>query len=281
MMFKQSVSQEQLASRFPAIFAQSEKETLSDKYLYIPTFKLLEGLERTGFQIVGAKQARTRTNSAEHGKHVVYLTHGDVKSLTNVGDEVPMLALTNSHNGLSAFAIDTAFFRLVCSNGLVLPSSSVSSARITHKKGMEQDVIEAAYKVITGFPEQVKMIESMKKMILTPQERRLLAEGAAALAYEEKVIADQAALASRGVSDLPNKLLTVRRTADRGSDLWSTFNVVQENIVKGGLLTYTLNDEGQVTRKSRTRAVNSIDRDSKLNKELMTLALKMAELKGA
>lgn len=286
MMFKQAVSKEQLAVRFPAIFAQSEKETLSDKYLYIPTFKLLEGLERTGFQIIGAKQARSRTNTAEHGKHVVYLAHGDVKALTSVGDELPMLALTNSHNGLSAFAIDTAFFRLVCSNGLMMPTNSVSSARITHKKGMEQDVIEAAYKVIKSFPEQVKQIETMKKLILNKDEQRFLAESAAALAYDEKVIADQAALASRdeylgSVKDLPAKLLMVRRHADRASDLWTTFNVIQENVIKGGLKVWTLNEEGKATRGTRTRAVNSIDRDSKLNKELMALAQKMAELKGA
>lgn len=145
MLFKQTVTKEALRQHYPAIFAESEKDTLSDKYLYIPTYKLLEGLESQGFQIVGAKRSGTRGNSAEHAKHVVYLSHRSLDEQRALlingthnridGGEIPLLALTNSHDGRSSFAIDTAFFRLVCSNGLLMPTTSLNSSRIVHKHG--------------------------------------------------------------------------------------------------------------------------------------------------
>jgi hypothetical protein len=80
--------------------------------------------------------------------------------------------------------------------------------------------------------------------------------------------------------DVATKMLTIRRNADKEQNLWSTFNFIQENVIKGGLRLATENDKGQ-RKLVRTRAVNSIDRDAKLNKELMSLAQKFAALKGA
>jgi stress-induced morphogen len=51
-------------------------------------------------------------------------------------------------------------------------------------------------------------------------------------------------------------------------------------VIKGGIRVLSQNEQGDV-RLARTRAVNAIDRDAKLNKELMSLALKFKELKGA
>jgi hypothetical protein len=187
-----------------------------------------------------------------------------------------MLALTNSHNGLSSFAIDTAFFSLACSNGLLMPTTQLNSARIVHKVGMERDVIEASVNVIQAFPEQIKLISAMKNIKMTREEQVLLAESIVNVSFEEEQIELNKSLGL----DVPTKMLTIRRSADRRDDLWTTFNVIQENVIKGGLKLATENDKGQ-RKLVRTRAVNSIDRDAKLNKEMMSLAQKFAALKGA
>lgn len=273
-MFRREVTKDEMRKIYPAIFAESEKETLSDKYLYIPTYKLIEGLERNGFKTVGAKQVRSKSAGREHGKHVVYMAHDSLNSVMKVGDSKPMIALTNSHNGSSAFAIDTAFFRLVCSNGLMTPSSELNSARIVHKVGMQDDVIEACFKVVENFPKQAQLVEMMTQVKLNIDEKMLLAESAQNLAFEPETIELNKELGR----EIAPKLLTARRYDDRGDDLWRTFNVIQENIIKGGVRIVRENDQGRRSL-ARTRAVNSIDRDSKLNKELMTLAQKMLELK--
>lgn len=234
----------------------------------------MEGLEKQGFQVIGAKQAGSRTNSREHSKHVVYMTHESMKRELEVGEELPMLALTNSHNGLSSFGIDTAFFRLACSNGLLMPTNTLNSARITHKKGMENDVIEASFRVISSFPEQVKLIQSMKSIELNQDERNILAISAQNMVFDESEIE----LNHKIGRPIAPRLLTVRRNADYRQDLWTTFNVIQENIIKGGIRIFRENEHGGRTL-ARTRAVNSIDRDAKLNRELMSLAQKMHQLK--
>ena len=275
MMFRNQVTSDQLRRNFPAIFAESEKNTLSDKYLYIPTYKLVENLERQGFSIVGAKQQGSRSLSREHAKHVVYMTHADQKNKTldKVGDELPMLALTNSHNGLSSFALDTAFFRLVCSNGLMMPTNSFSSARIVHKVGMETDVINAAYRVVSNFAKQIETINAMKSVELNSSEQKLLASSASRMAFDEKIIELNAER-----NPIEQRLLQARRYDDKKNDLWTTFNVIQENVIKGGFRVIRENENGQRSI-ARTRAVNSLDRDAKLNKELMALAQEMLKLK--
>lgn len=277
MLFKgHAPTIEQLEQRYPSIFAEHASEKTSDKYLYIPTFKLIEGLQKNGFQIAGAKQQRSNLDeNKEFGKHVVYMTKQDSSAL-KVGEEFPMLALTNSHNAKSSFKIDTAFFRLACSNGLLMPSQSLNSARIGHKKGMENEVIDAAYRVVSNFDAQIETVTTMKQITLNADEQILLADAATRLVFDD----EQIELNKERRNDIAPKLLKARRSADTKNDLWTTFNRVQENIIRGGVNVVTKNDKGELSLR-RTRAVNAIDRDARLNKELMTLALKFAELKGA
>jgi hypothetical protein len=58
--------------------------------------------------------------------------------------------------------------------------------------------------------------------------------------------------------------------------LWSTFNVVQENVIRGGLSAMGANH-----RRATTREVRGIDGDIKYNKGLWTLAEELAAYKQA
>ncbi len=66
------------------------------------------------------------------------------------------------------------------------------------------------------------------------------------------------------------ELLTIRRSADKGSDLWTVFNRVQEGMIRGGLNTYTKDERGRI-KYNKTRAVKSIDENLKVNKMLWSL----------
>jgi hypothetical protein len=76
----------------------------------------------------------------------------------------------------------------------------------------------------------------------------------------------------------PEQLLLEHRYDDKGKDLWTTFNVVQENIMKGGLRGRKRDANGRM-RNTTTRPVKSIDRDVKLNKALWVLTEEMSRLK--
>jgi len=73
-------------------------------------------------------------------------------------------------------------------------------------------------------------------------------------------------------------MLRPKRLADTGTDLWSTFNVVQENIIKGGIRTAKIGGNGRM-RRSTKRAVGNIEKNIKLNKAIFEMATQMQALK--
>lgn len=74
---------------------------------------------------------------------------------------------------------------------------------------------------------------------------------------------------------MPDDILQVRRNEDKSDDLWTTYQRVQENMTKGGVWGKTAKGKFQ-----RTRPVNGIDGDVKLNRALWEMAEKMKELKA-
>ena len=64
-------------------------------------------------------------------------------------------------------------------------------------------------------------------------------------------------------------------SSTRDRILWTTFNVVQENVIRGGIRGRT--EKGSLTR---TREVTGIDGDIKLNQALWKLAEEFAKLKA-
>ena len=72
-----------------------------------------------------------------------------------------------------------------------------------------------------------------------------------------------------------SQLLAPRRCDDNRPDLWSVFNRTQENLVQGGLLGRAANG-----RRQRTRPVQGIDQNVRLNRALWLLADGIQRLKA-
>ena len=112
-----------------------------------------------------------------------------------------------------------------------------------------------------------------RRLTCSPAEARILAEEAHSLRFEDGQVAPAA-----------EKLLQPRRSSDTATDLWTTFNRIQENVIEGGLRTYTPsttdeNGRDVAPRRNRTRAVTGIAQNTELNRALWSLAAKMAEIK--
>ena len=73
------------------------------------------------------------------------------------------------------------------------------------------------------------------------------------------------------------QLLEPRRYADTATDLWTSFNTVQEHLLRGGDRTITTGSR----RRGKTRQISSVGEDVRLNRALWTLAEEMARLKTA
>ncbi|ECG1721599.1 DUF932 domain-containing protein, partial [Salmonella enterica] len=68
------------------------------------------------------------------------------------------------------------------------------------------------------------------------------------------------------------QILTPRRYEDRQNDLWTTYQRLQENLLKGALSGRTAKG-----KRTHTRAVNGIDGDIRLNRALWVMAEQMQQ----
>jgi hypothetical protein len=74
------------------------------------------------------------------------------------------------------------------------------------------------------------------------------------------------------------QLLTRKRSEDHGHDLWSTFNVIQEHALKGGIETETVVQDANGTPmllRRKTQAITAIDRSMMVNKNLFSIGYEM------
>lgn len=261
------LTEDALRRHVPALFADRPHDSRSDRYAYIPSIAVMRGLASEGFHPVAVRQSRTRDDTRRgFTKHMVRFRRDDA-FLRRVGDTVPEIVLVNSHDGTSSYNLMAGLFRLICLNGMVIPAGSIAATRVSHHGDSQRvigKVIEGAHTVLA---ESVKALEAPRnwsRITMHPRERAAFAEAAHTLRFAD----------AEGVVDTPiqpAQLLVPRRHDDTGQDLWRTFNVVQENVMRGGLSAMR-REPGSRPRRVTTRAVNGIDQDVKLNKALWTLS---------
>jgi len=127
-------------------------------------------------------------------------------------------------------------------------------------------VVESAFDVLDGFTRVVEERDEMKALTLSREEQGAFARAALELKYETD---------AAPVPVTEDQLLQSRRFEDRAGDLWTTFNKVQENLVRGGL-----QGRSKTGRAMRTRGVSGIDQSVKLNRALWVLAEEMRKIRG-
>ncbi len=241
----------------------------SNKYSFIPTTTCLDVLKSEGWNPREIKEAGTRKEELKgFQRHIVRLQHIDtIDSFRTVGDEVPEIVLINSHCGASSFQLMAGIFRLVCTNGLVSGDIALQH-RITHKGYTNQAVFDALENITKSIPETMDNIKKFKSIQLSEGEQEIFADAAIPLRFDgEKYTVE------------PSSLLRRRRYHDDSNDLWSTFNRVQENIIKGGVRQRKVNPKPYTNPYIRSRKVKDIKEDIRLNKSLWTLTEKMADIK--
>jgi hypothetical protein len=153
-------------------------------------------------------------------------------------------------------------FRGVCTNGLVC-GQSFGEVRVPHKGNVVEKVIEGAYEVLGVLTGWMRNAMQCSRWRCQPRPVTL---ANAALKYRF------------GEDHQPvtvSQLLTPRRREDYSDDLWTVYQRVQENLMKGGLSGRTAQG-----KSSRTRAVTGIDGDVKLNRALWVMAENMLEFFG-
>lgn len=252
-----TVTLEQAKAHAPAVFATEPAPVIkSPKYEFTPTFEVIEHMSDLGFKLTGVKQSRSGVELRRRwGTHLVRFQHPDlyIKGPDGGIEARPEVVLINSHDGTKPIQFEMGLFRLVCSNGLVIKSQDFGGFRERHTKFTFPEVKALMDRKVEELKPTVGKISQWAGRLMTDQERHAFATEALALRLGEERKAEQYEV---------YEVLSPRRSADQSKSLWHTFNVVQENVIKGG---FQLNDRV-------ARAITNPLTDFTINQKLWELA---------
>jgi hypothetical protein len=271
------LNNEQLRAIAPSIFATEPWHQMSDKYRFIPTIEVVENMRREGFLPVSAVQSRTRVaGKRDFTRHQIRFQdfrHGNLPAVKTLGALYPQVVITNAHDGASAYALDGGLFRLACLNGMMVSDAVLASMRVKHQ-GNIGDVISISHEIVEQFPRVLDSVERFQALRLEAPEQKAFATAALALRYDD------------AAPVTPEVVLQPRRRDDMDPTLWNTFNRVQEALVGGGdryrtpAQPRTPETAYRPARRMRTRPVEGISENTRLNKALWTLAEEMRKLRS-
>lgn len=257
--FAQPIGIAQLVSRVPAAFSDGPAGHTSSNYVFISTKQLVSSLLDAGFIATQARQAGVRGPiGAAYARHMLHF-QPQRQSVTLL-DAIPQIVLINSHDGRSAYQLRAGLYRPICTNGLLTRLGDFGLIHVPHRGNVVQNVIDAALTITRDFSRVGEVIERMHHTELSFDERMDFAQRALAVRYPGEQHRPFEAAA----------LLDVRRPIDEGNDLWRIFNVVQENVMRGGIA-----GRSATGRASRSRAIRAIREDVRINNDLWQLAVAM------
>ena len=248
-----SLTDKELMEIAPSVFTKEKSKKVSKKYSFIPTINIIKDMRKLGWDVFNATQQKSRNaNDLAHTKHMVRLRNSNIGL---INDSVPEIVLTNSHDGRNAFKLHAGIFRMVCSNGMVIADTTIDNIRIKHQWYDFNDIKVITDAMVNKVPEMIKKMNSLNNVILSDDEQ---------LEFAEKAILTRWPKGNESVNI--EDLLSPIRKADRGDDLWRIFNVIQEKLVKGGLVFNNKKEKMQ-----KIRPVTNIDRQVTMNKDLWEL----------
>jgi len=254
------LSNDEIRKVAPTVFTETPAENVSKHYTHIPTSQVLEDMKKLGWGVVNAQQVKARKNTTQgFQKHLLTFRNPDVVINGADGDTVfPQILLTNSHDGKNAFTFTAGLFRLVCSNGLVIADAKFEDVKMRHMGYTFEDLQVQIKEMVERLPLTVESMNKMKNIELTTKQMKDLAKKSLTTRFTE----EQLKVVNINLDELINPV----RDEDKGNDLWSVFNVIQEKIISGDF-TYISGD-----RLRKAREVKNFKQDMDINKKLFAIA---------
>jgi len=229
--------------------------TLSDKYKLAKTSDIIKNIEGLGFTMERFVALKVRKKERQgYQKHRAIFTSPLMKATS---DGIPQLLLTNSHDGSSSVILQLGFFRMVCSNGLVVGNNIVAPVKVRHSgNDFDERLIVAINHIVAQAEKITASIERLKSKVLT---------GAEVIAFQREALQKRL-----GDVKIESFSLLVHREADKAQDLFTVMNVIQENLIRGGARV-NIEQDGK-TKIKAVRKINSLIGQTEINTMLWDLA---------
>ena len=244
------ITLQELQSVAPSVFNTEKSKKLSDRYTVVPTIDVVNQFINAGWEVSSAKQV----GSGVYGKHSVRLRNSE---LPKVGDSLLEAIITNSHDGRNKLQVGAGLYRLVCSNGLVVPMQEMVKINQRHMNIQMDEVNQITEKFIEISPMIERSVNRMMEKELSMDEKIDFTTKAVGIRWKN----------TEDISTLTlETIVNPLRVDDFENTLWNTFNVVQEKLIRGGFVK-------QQGRKERTvKPITSLAMDTMINKKLWELA---------
>jgi hypothetical protein len=254
-----------------AFMTQPTNQKVSKKYMVATTIDVVRDLERLGWKCVKATcRKRGKKSSGRFSYHALFFQNPDVvmnKTLpdgTVVVEGYPRIILTNSLDGFNSFKFGCGFYRLACSNGMILATKKLAEFSIRHINYDFKELKELVNKIVAELPNAVAKINEMEGLTLTLDQKLDLAKRAYAL--------------RRGIKDVDKlevdnetleEMIVPFRQEDKGDSLWKTLNVIQERVIKGNFMAARRDGKAR-----KVKALKSFVTDLQINRSLWEIAEK-------
>ena len=224
----------------PSAFATQPAEWVSDKYSFVPTIKVIDALRDSGWFPTQAVETKSRfEKTIGFQKHMIRFSRADFYD----SEKRIELVLTNGHNAMTSFKLQAGVYRLVCSNGLIVGQDSMKFVH-PHIGFQIEDLLTSVTSISQSANVIYEMIDVFKNTKMTTTQSLSLSSKIAEFVWPETACIS-----------LAKNLLMSRRIEDSTNNLWTTTNIIQENVMKGGIKT----------KKSKTRGISNIQKTVSVN----------------
>lgn len=230
------------------------------RYTVATTQEIITELAKHGFSYDGTQVANVKKKENEgYQKHLVTMRNDAYESK----EGVPTVLITNSYNKSTGIVIHTGYIRFACSNGLIV-GSDIEKISVRHSSNWQDKV----YDFVANYQDKVAKMDEERRLMqlrhMHPDDVRSFLERAVLTRYQPTEVMDL------------NELNLVRRTEDRGQDLWRTYNRIQESLVRGLFQrrTHRITDDGlEIEKWGEAKRLTDSKKIIDVNKRLYNLAL--------
>jgi len=192
-------------------------QKIIQKPFYIDSLDAVRSFQKEGWKLEGVSEQRGKNRKIS--SHYLQMQHPDFAVLDTKGktEAVPTITIENSCSGNQPLSMHLGIFRLVCSNGAVR-KETVAEQTIKHIEANKLNFGRFVNVINENSRVMLNEVNKLKQRILSPLEMSEFAYQAAKLRYQDL----------NGINT--DDFLKVNRNEDRGEDVWTVFNRIQESL---------------------------------------------------
>lgn len=252
---------DEMHSRAPALFATQAHPKMSSRYSFTNTYDILLHIHNKGFKV-----SSVQGGEKMYSKVMIRMRHNGY----DVRDDAPEIVVLDSHDGSRRLKLMLGIIRFICMNGCVAGDMLYAKSFIH----LAPDLMEQIMLELEDIQEHIDKLQMrvtrMKSYETSVGERIALADAA----VKARFCRDAERPASF-IADMRQNMLKTRRVDDQSNDMYTVMNVIQENVLRGGMLYQTRNTIRRVA------SINNVDRNVSINQALWKEAEDLIARKAA